>query len=849
MGWLHSVLGVNRMATWIGSLQGRRRSSGAVVLVGLLAAASAAVASNPPGYVPLSDPAIVGPGDPLDWPGVGSAVAAAAGTGGVQGILWTYNPGTGSEVFVARSVDHGVSWATPVSLGYGYLSDTGSNLAISPDNTWVACTALGSSLRLTRSTDNGASWEERAVFPFESSIFRFAVAAGTGGQWIAAWDASTGSPAVRRVHTSRSTDNGATWSEPEAFAPGYLLALATDSAGTLVILWRPIAIAGQDDYPVYARSSSDMGDSWSPTARVCRARSILFGWALAGDGLGNWMASGLADYHGIYDRIRVFSRDGGHLWGTPEIDEYPYGTWFRAAADGQGNWLLMWDAGSTLRFSRSFDHGHTWLPAQDLPFVPWLPADVFMDSGGHWSFVGNTGGTDNNVAVVRSLSEVDTDGDGLPDLAETNTGVYISAWSTGTDPENPDTDGDGVDDGAEVAQDRYPLGVNWPPQPAEHPPLSSAPPVLIGDVGSSNAMLAGDRTGRWGVAWNQGTEIMWRTTNDNGATWNATAVIPRGSFPAAKPYVAARPGGPWLLAYQSPDGIVLQRSTNRGASWGAPAVIHAPENTPCALIATGGANWLMLFFGDDGLYAKGSLNDGQTWQNAFWIGPSGVGGAVRAVSDRQGGCLVSWSGMDWQSHVRRSVDWGATWSEATVPVEGFNMRRSMATDTRGTWAMLWAYEGTDAFITRDLAETWDAPRRIRDGALWLAALTADANGNWLAAYDDDNCLKMRRSLDGGSSWLEPHAFAPFLESAGIGNSGLLNLETDGRGNWLAVWEDNQQIYSVHGSMAQYGPFGPDVPASEVPIGGQAALAVLAVFVTATASLALLGRPKRRPQVN
>ncbi len=769
-------------------------------MVGLLAAASAAVASNPPGYVPLSDPAIVGSGDPL-----GSTVVVAVGTGGVQGMLWTKrDPGTGSEVFVARSVDHGVSWAPPVSLGQGYQSDIGSNLAISPDNTWVACTALGSSLRLTRSTDNGASWEDRAVFPFEYGIVRYAVAAGPGGQWIAAWDARTGSPAVRRVHTSRSTDNGATWSEPEAFAPERLLALATDSAGTLVILWQGIDIVGDYDYPVYARSSSDMGDSWSPTAHVCRARSILFGWALAGDGLGNWMASGMADYYyGIYKGIRVFSRDGGHLWETPEIED-PKGFRRWAAADGQGNWLLAWGVGSSLRFSRSFDHGHTWLPAQTLPLVGEWGLDVAMDSDGHWSFVGYTGGTENNVAVVRSLSEVDTDGDGLPDLAETNTGVYISAWSTGTDPENPDTDGDGVDDGAEVAQDRYPLGVNWPPQPAEHPPLSSAPPVLVGDVGSSNAMLAGDRTGRWGVAWIQGAEIMWRTTDDNGATWNATVVIPRGSFPAAKPYVAARPRGPWLLAYRSPDGIVLQRSTNRGTSWGAPTVIHAPEIFPRALIATGGANWLMLFFGDDGLYAKRSLNDGQTWQDAVWIGPSGIGDTVRAVSDRQGGCLVSWTGMDMQFHLRRSVDWGATWSEATPPVEASSVCPSMATDTRGKWAALRAYEVTDAFITRDLAETWDSPRRILDEPSWLAALTADANGNWLAAYVDSYHLKMRRSLDGGNSWLEPHAFAPFLPGAVIGNSSLLNLETDGRGNWLAVWEDNQQIYSVHGSMAQYG---------------------------------------------
>jgi hypothetical protein len=44
----------------------------------------------------------------------------------------------------------------------------------------------------------------------------------------------------------------------------------------------------------------------------------------------------------------------------------------------------------------------------------------------------------------------DSDGDGLNDSVETNTGTYVSASNTGTDPTNPDTDGDTVNDGLEV---------------------------------------------------------------------------------------------------------------------------------------------------------------------------------------------------------------------------------------------------------------------------------------------------------------------------------------------------------------------------------------------------------------
>ena len=46
----------------------------------------------------------------------------------------------------------------------------------------------------------------------------------------------------------------------------------------------------------------------------------------------------------------------------------------------------------------------------------------------------------------------DSDGDGLLDSVETHTGVFVDANDTGTDPLNPDSDGDGVPDGVEVAQ-------------------------------------------------------------------------------------------------------------------------------------------------------------------------------------------------------------------------------------------------------------------------------------------------------------------------------------------------------------------------------------------------------------
>ena len=60
------------------------------------------------------------------------------------------------------------------------------------------------------------------------------------------------------------------------------------------------------------------------------------------------------------------------------------------------------------------------------------------------------------VVEAGTFVIVDDDDDGLPNHVETNTGVYVSEWDTGTDPANPDSDGDVMTDGWEVENDLDP---------------------------------------------------------------------------------------------------------------------------------------------------------------------------------------------------------------------------------------------------------------------------------------------------------------------------------------------------------------------------------------------------------
>lgn len=126
-------------------------------------------------------------------------------------------------------------------------------------------------------------------------------------------------------------------------------------------------------------------------------------------------------------------------------------------ADGSANWMTV---DTTIPSVPRQPNGKLFIPANspdtDGDGLPDFYENVFFP--GDLSKLKGTGDYDGDgrtdaqeLANDTDPTKTDTDGDGLADGVETNTGTFVSAADTGTDPLKSDTDADGRTDGEEVS--------------------------------------------------------------------------------------------------------------------------------------------------------------------------------------------------------------------------------------------------------------------------------------------------------------------------------------------------------------------------------------------------------------
>jgi hypothetical protein len=181
------------------------------------------------------------------------------------------------------------------------------------------------------------------------------------------------------------------------------------------------------------------------------------------------------------------------------------------------------------------------------------------DAGRYRVTVTNSAGSDQSIGTV--IVDPDTDGDGLGNSVETNTGVFVSASNTGTNPAVSDSDVDGLSDGEEV------LTFNTNPTLADTDTdgLNDGNEV---DVHFTNPLLADSDADDL----LDGAEINTHTTNplvadtDLDGFWDGYELT-NGSLPTN----AASPGGPNPTAI----GVSFNNANGEITDYGLSSIMYA----------------------------------------------------------------------------------------------------------------------------------------------------------------------------------------------------------------------------------------------------------------------------------
>jgi len=304
--------------------------------------------------------------------GAGHWVAVWISTDTLGGTI-----GGDGDILVARSTDNGATWTDPAALNTNAATDSGgdSGPQVTTDGAghWVAVwqsnDTLGGTIGtdmdilMARSTDNGVTWTDPAALNTDAATDsgndnRPQVTSDGGGKWVAIWGSGD-------VLVARSTDNGATWTDPAALnnsGSSRFPQMTTDGAGNWVAVWQSYDSLGGTigtDPDILVARSTDNGATWTDAAALNTNAATDSEHdeypQVTTDGKGNWVAVWMscvpASCSTDTDIQMAWSTDNGATWTDPAALNTNAGAlnWYpQVTTDGWGSWVVVWTSRDSL---------------------------------------------------------------------------------------------------------------------------------------------------------------------------------------------------------------------------------------------------------------------------------------------------------------------------------------------------------------------------------------------------------------------------------------------------------------------------------------------------------------------
>lgn len=215
-------------------------------------------------------------------------------------------------------------------------------------------------------------------------------------------------------------------------------------------------------------------------------------------------------------------------------------------------------------------------------------------------------------------------------------------------------------------------------------------------------------------------------------------------------------------------------------------------------------------------YSAEVATDGAGNWVAVWVSEDDLGGTIGTDRD----ILVAMSSNDgdtWTAPTALDIDAAANLAEDFSP--------QVTTDGAGNWLVVWF---SDASLAHTIGLDYDilAARSTDNGATWTAPgplngnasvdsardsgpqVATDGNGNWVAVWESEDDLGgtvgadfdilAARSTDNGATWTVP-VIVNNNAISDWGNDFNPSVTTDGNGNWVAVWESKDDLGGTIGA--------------------------------------------------